>query len=133
MLRYNQQLKLKARQLRSNMTESEQVLWKRLRKKQILGIHFYRQKPIGPYIVDFFAPKAKLVIEVDVSQHMTSQGMIKDKHRDKYLHNLGLLVLRFNDLEVLQETEGVMEKIIQIVGRPIESRNPPNPPLETVS
>ena len=112
-----------------NMTESEQVLWERLRKKQILGVQFYRQKPIGNYIVDFFAPKAKLVVEVDGSQHMKVSEALKDKHRDEYLTNHGLMVLRFNDLEVLKETEGVMEVIFQRMAEQL-SKNPPRPPLK---
>jgi very-short-patch-repair endonuclease len=68
MLNYNANLKDKTRQLRKNLTESEKALWSRLRNKQLLGIQFYRQKPIGEHIVDFFAPRAKLVIEVDGSQ-----------------------------------------------------------------
>ena len=62
MHRYRGDLKYKARQLRKNMTESERVLWSRVRGKQLSGIQFYRQKPIGDYIVDFYAPKAKLVL-----------------------------------------------------------------------
>lgn len=61
MLRYNAHLKDKARQLRKNLTDSELALWSRLRNKQLLGIQFYRQKPLGRYIVDFFAPRAHLV------------------------------------------------------------------------
>ncbi|MBW2308546.1 MAG: endonuclease domain-containing protein [Deltaproteobacteria bacterium] len=129
MLRYHRKLKTKARQLRSNTTESERLLWGRLRRKQLLGVQFYRQKPVGPYIVDFFAPKARLVIEVDGSRHMTTQGLVKDGSRDRYLDNLGLLVVRFNNLEVLRETDMVMEKIFQTVLRRIESENPPCPPL----
>jgi very-short-patch-repair endonuclease len=60
MLRYNGNLKNKARQLRKNLTDSENALWSRLRNKQLLGVQFYRQKPIGGYIVDLYAPKAKL-------------------------------------------------------------------------
>ncbi len=63
MLRYNQNLKNRARQLRKNLTDSEKALWSRLRGKQVLGVQFYRQKPIGGYIVDFYAPTANLVIE----------------------------------------------------------------------
>ncbi len=70
MLNYKANLKNKARQLRKSQTDSEKALWSRLRNKQLLGIQFYRQKPIGEHIVDFFAPKAKLVVEVDGSQHM---------------------------------------------------------------
>ena len=111
MLRYKAYLKDKARQLRSNMTDSERVLWSRLRGKQLLGVQFYRQKPIGEYIVDFFAPKTKLVVEVDGSQHMEGKQAETDKHRDKYLASVGLKVLRFNSREILRQTDAVVEVI----------------------
>ena len=82
MLSYSRNLKHRARRLRQNLTDSEQVLWSRLRRKQLLGIQFYRQRPIGKYIVDYFAPKAKLVVEVDGSQHVQGDHAIKDKERD---------------------------------------------------
>jgi very-short-patch-repair endonuclease len=129
MLRYGNRLKLNARQLRKNMTQSERILWERLRRKRTLGVQFYRQKPIGNYIVDFFAPKAKLVVEVDGSQHMKVSEALKDKHRDEYLTNHGLMMLRFSDLEVLKETEGVMEVIFQRMAEQL-SKNPPRPPLK---
>ena len=111
MLPYNHNLRFNARQLRTNMTDAEQMVWARLRKKQLFGVQFYRQKPIGKYIVDFFAPKAKLVVEVDGSQHFVGDHAIKDEQRDSYFSNLGLLVLRFNNLQVLQETDAVVEVI----------------------
>ena len=83
MLRYNQTNKTNARQLRTHMTDSERALWARLRRKQILGVQFYRQKPVGNYIVDFYAPAAKLVIEVDGSQHSAVEGRRKDLQRDR--------------------------------------------------
>ncbi len=60
MLPYNRRLKTKARSLRTNPTDAELHLWYRLRRKQILGVQFYRQKPIGNYIADFYAPAVKL-------------------------------------------------------------------------
>lgn len=63
MLRYNPRLKTRARSLRTNLTDVERHLWNRLRGKQILRVQFYRQKPIGNYIVDFYAPAVRLVIE----------------------------------------------------------------------
>jgi very-short-patch-repair endonuclease len=130
MLRYSGKLKWNARQLRKNMTDSEQVLRENLRRKQILGVQFYRQRPIGKYIVDFLAPKSKLVVEVDGSQHRTAHETFRDMHRDEYLTNLGLLVLRFNDLEVLQETEGVMGVIFQRLSDRLNKKIPPRPPLK---
>ena len=93
--------KNKARQLRKNLTDSENGLWSRFRNKQLLGIQFYRQKPIGEHVVDFFAPRAKLVVEVDGSQHVLGDHVDKDRIRDGYLASLGLKVLRFNSREVL--------------------------------
>ena len=112
-LQYNTKLKNTARTLRKDMTESERVLWARLRGKQILSVQFYRQKPIGNYIVDFFAPKTKLVIEVDGSQHMKKSNSKRDKDRDTYLAGLGIKVLRFNSREVLRYTDEVVEVIFQ--------------------
>ena len=63
MLRYNPRLKTRARSLRTNLTDAEKHLWNRLRRKQILGVQFYRQRPIGHYIVDFYAPAVRLVVE----------------------------------------------------------------------
>jgi len=101
-LKYGANLKAKSRQLRSNLTESERALWSGLRSKQVLGIQFDRQKPIGEYIVDFFAPRAKWVIEVDGSQHVEEKQAKKDKNRDDYLASLGFKVLRFTSREVLK-------------------------------
>jgi very-short-patch-repair endonuclease len=109
MLKYDAHLKSKARQLRRNLTDSERTLWMRLRGKQLSGIQFYRQKPIVEYIVDFFAPKAKLVVEIDGSQHLETNHAKQDQKRDEYLNALGLMVLRFNSRETLAETEAVME------------------------
>ena len=111
MLPYNKHLKSKARELRTRLTHSERALWERLRGKQLLDVQFYRQKPIGDYIVDFYAPKANLVIEVDGSQHFIGDHVELDKQRDECLANVGLKVLRFNSREVLTNTDDVVEVI----------------------
>ena len=117
MLKYSHSLKSKARRLRSElMTDSESLLWKRLRRKQLLGVQFYRQKPVGKYIVDFYAPGAKLVIEVDGSQHLEEDHAREDARRDEYLQSQGLLVMRFNNLQVLKELESVVQKIFLALG-----------------
>ena len=124
MLRYNSNLKALARNLRENLTDSEQRLLSQLRRKQILGIQFYRQKPLGNYIADFYAPKVKLVIEIDGSQHLETTQAKYDQQRTTYLEQQGLRVLRFTTLEVLQELETVTEAIYGAVQ---ETINPPNP------
>jgi very-short-patch-repair endonuclease len=115
MLKYNPKLKANARQLRQSLTDSELSLWRRLRGKQLAGVQFYRQKAIGNYIVDFYAPRAKLVIEIDGSQHLEAPQASKDRERDEYLGRLGLMVLRINGRQVLKETEAVMELIFQTI------------------
>jgi very-short-patch-repair endonuclease len=115
MLRYNAKLKEPARTLRTHLTDSEQLLWSRLRRKQLLEVQFYRQKPLGPYIVDFYAPEAQLVIEVDGSQHLVVEEAEYDSQRTAYLESQGLRTLRFTNLEVLQETEAVVEEIYRAV------------------
>ena len=130
MLKYNANLKEKARQLRKNLTDSEKALWLRLRNKQLLGIQFYRQKPIGEHIVDFFAPRAKLVVEVDGSQHLVGDHVQKDRIRDGYLASLHLKVLRFNSREVLKENDAVVEAIYRMITDQLNAEIPPGPPLK---
>ena len=76
-----------------------------------MAVHFYRQKPLGNYVVDFYAPRAKIVVEVDGSQHHEPAAMNADAVRDEYLSRLGLNVLRFDNLQVLRETESVLNTI----------------------
>ena len=115
MHRYNQKLKTNARTLRKNMTDSELKLWSRIRRKQIFGLQFYRQRPIGNYIVDFYCPRAELVLEVNGIQHMNRLAMQKDRYRDSYLKQQGVKVLRFDNLQILKQLDGVVEKIYQTV------------------
>ena len=113
MIQYAHHLKKNARELRKSLTDSENVLWSRLRRKQLEGVQFYRQKPIGMYIVDFFAPSAHLVIEVDGCEHMQENHLKRDQERDEYLAGLGLEVLRFDSRQVLTETAAVVEVILR--------------------
>ncbi|MDH3315680.1 MAG: endonuclease domain-containing protein [Gammaproteobacteria bacterium] len=111
MLPYNRILKPRARNQRREMTDAEQLLWMHLRRKQIGGVQFYRQKPIGNYIVDFYAPRANIVIEVDGSQHHELRAIKADAERDEFLSRLKLNILRVNNLQVLRETESVLDTI----------------------
>ena len=101
------------------MTDAEQVLWQRLRRKQIHGVQFYRQKPLLNYIVDFYCAKVSLVIELDGSQHFEPENQQKDVLRDKTLAGLGLRVLRFDDRQVMIDTDSVVEVIYAVVGERI--------------
>ena len=113
---YGRTLKEPSRLLRNNMTDAEQVLWQRIRRKQIRGVQFYRQKPLLSYIVDFYCPAAKLVIELDGGQHFEAEHQIKDRLRDEALGKIGLRVLRFDNRQVLLETEAVLAVIDDVVG-----------------
>jgi very-short-patch-repair endonuclease len=93
------------------MTDAEILLWAEIRGRQLKGHRFYRQKVIGSYIVDFYCPKAKLVIEVDGGQHFSAEGIDRDKIRDDFLEESGLKIIRFSDSEVCKNLRGVVEKI----------------------
>jgi very-short-patch-repair endonuclease len=93
------------------MTDAENTLWLKLRRKQLKGHRFYRQEIIGKYIVDFYCPKANLVIELDGGQHYSETGHAKDRTRDDVLREMGLKVLRFSDRDVFENIGGVIERI----------------------
>jgi len=129
MLPYDSRLKSNSRVLRSKMTDAEQKLWHRLRRKQINGWQFYRQKPLGRYIVDFYCAAAQLVIEINGSQHYEPQHQQADRMRDEYLAGLGLRVLRFDNRQVLLEMEAVVECISKIPPAPLFQRGVDSPPV----
>ena len=108
---YNIRLKNTARTLRKNMTDSERLLWSRIRRKQLKGYQFYRQKTVGNYIVDFYCPSANIIVELDGGQHYSDLGRKKDKARDAYLLKQGFRVLRYPNWEVLNELNDVVEDI----------------------
>lgn len=105
---YNPALRQTARHLRSNMTDAEQTLWRHLRRKQVCGAAFYRQKPLLTFIVDFYCPRARLVVELDGGQPFTTAHQGNDHARDAALSSLGMKVLRFSNLEVLRQMESVL-------------------------
>ena len=115
MLPYNKKLKGRARELRSRMTDAEVFLWSKLRRKQLYGVIFSRQKTIGNYIVDFYCPAAQLVIEIDGGQHYLEEAALRDAKRDTYLRGMGLTVLRFSNLDVLKCRDGVIGTIVKVL------------------
>lgn len=106
---YNPKLKEYARKLRNNSTFTEIQLWNYLKKKQLRGYDFDRQKPIDNYIVDFYCKDLMLAIEVDGESHFGNTD--KDKKKDKRLNELGIAVLRFDDLDIVYKLDKVIEKI----------------------
>jgi very-short-patch-repair endonuclease len=99
------------------MTDAEKLLWSKLRMKQVHEQIFYRQKPIGEYIADFYCPKAKLVVEIDGGQHFSDESIEYDKVRSEFMAGMGLRVLRFTNTEVLTNVEGVLDRIGEELGR----------------
>lgn len=99
----------KARDLRNHPTDAERVLWQHIRLRQIGGCRFRRQRPVGPYVVDFICLEKNLVVEVDGGQHNKQLGY--DAKRDGYLRAQGFFVLRFWDHEVLTQIDDVKEAI----------------------
>jgi very-short-patch-repair endonuclease len=111
---YKGYLKPLSKSLRKRMTKEEIILWARIRRKQVNNLQFYRQKPLGPYIIDFYCPKKKIVIEIDGGQHYDQNNYEKDLERDRYLREaLKLKVIRFTNLDIKQNLDGVLEVIYQ--------------------
>ncbi len=112
-LPYKTALGERASKLRQNMTQPEQKLWRGFLQNH--EPRFRRQRMIKTFIVDFYCPAAKLVIEVDGESHFTEEGKTRDAERTAVLEGLGLYVLRFTNREVMQEFEGVCTKVSEIV------------------
>lgn len=102
-------LQNRAKQLRANMTEEEVILWQALRAKRFLNTKFKRQQVLGNYIVDFVSFSAKLIIEIDGSQHL--EQLEYDQKRTFFLNSLGFEVLRFWNYQIHSELEIVLDKI----------------------
>lgn len=98
--------------LRNNSTSAEAFLWKYLSKSQLEGRKFRRQHSIGNYIVDFYCPKEKLIIELDGEVHNQPKAIEYDEERTKYLNNLGFVVIRFENKMVFDHLPSVLKEII---------------------
>jgi len=98
------------------MTRSEVALWSALRGKQLDGLRFRRQHPMGPYVVDFFCPSAKLVVEVDGEVHATEAGGESDATRDRKIEASGVRILRLPSRLVLSDMDGALRMIGEAAG-----------------
>ena len=112
--------------LRRNMTEAESKLWRALRLQQFSGFKFRRQHPLGNYVLDFVCLSAKVVIEVDGSQH--AEAVAVDEERSRFLEGAGFRVLRFWNNQVLGETEAVLIRIGEELERATATTPSPPPP-----
>ncbi len=100
------------RELRKEATKAERVLWRELRAKQFSGFKFRRQHGIGPYIVDFCAPRNGVVVEVDGDIHALPEQIVKDEERQKEIESLGYRVIRYSNQDILKNLQGVLEDIL---------------------
>jgi len=100
-----------ARSLRRNATEAEKILWERLRDRQLQGLKFLRQYPIGPFIADFCCRDRRLIVELDGEVHESAQETARDAERDTYLKGLNYVVLRFPNQRVLEDPKSVLRDI----------------------
>jgi very-short-patch-repair endonuclease len=106
----------RARALRTQATRAEQIIWSKLRAHRLNGVGFRRQTPIGPYIIDFISHAAKLAVEIDGGQHYEDVYEARDTRRDEFLRAKGYRVLRFSNLDVMTNIEGVWTVIAAAVG-----------------
>jgi len=97
-----------ARDLRRRQSDAERILWSKIRARQLMGIKFRRQHPVGGYIVDFISLDYRLIIELDGGQHNEPAGAEKDLIRTQQLEKMGYRVIRFWDTDVIKNCEGVI-------------------------
>ncbi|MBS3934350.1 MAG: endonuclease domain-containing protein [Truepera sp.] len=111
-LLYHPELVARARELRKNMTSAEKRLWLYLRQ---LPCRVLRQRPVGCFIVDFYVPQHRLVIEIDGDTHGEAAQQRYDAERTQRLEEFGLRVLRFTNAEVMGNLEGVWEVLCRVL------------------
>ncbi len=124
-IRYKPYLKKLAHKLRKNMTFGEVILWQHLKRKQMNGYDFDRQRPINGFIVDFYCKELMLAIEIDGSSHDSETAQWNDQLRQQRLEALGVRFLRFRDETVRHQTQVVLDSI-----RTWISNHPPKDPLQ---
>jgi len=112
------------RTLRRNQTDAEKKLWRLLRNRQLAGVKFRRQFPIGRYILDFYAPKYGLGVEADGGQHYGDKVKQQEEIRTRELSKLGVLIVRFSDRDILTNIEGVYKTIERALEK--KRTNPPH-------
>lgn len=112
------------RGLRKTMPPAEVILWQCLRGQQI-GYKFRRQYSVGAYVIDFYCPQMKLAIELDGESHYVDGAEERDKQRQDFIESFGVRFLRFTNVDIYDNIEGVLEQIVQVLSQ----NNPSQPPL----
>lgn len=112
------QLKERRRELRHDRSPAEHILWRYLKGKQLLGLKFRRQHSIGKYIVDFYCPAARLIVEIDGDSHFEPSQQEYDQQRSIYFLQLGIRTIRFRNDEVTHDTLNVIERLRVFITTP---------------
>jgi very-short-patch-repair endonuclease len=129
---------LKRRELRTTMPKAEVVLWSKLKGRQLLGCKFRRQYGVGPYVIDFYSPEIKLGIELDGDSHFAEGKREYDQRRQVFVESFGIRIVRFLNVDVYDNLEGVLEAIVrEVLERRAETKTPvgrghSQPPLTTL-
>jgi very-short-patch-repair endonuclease len=109
-----------AKKMRKEPTPAEAMLWEHLRRKNLMDSKFYRQYPIGRYIADFCCPSKKLIVEMDGGIHETEKRIVYDEIRDKTLYCEGMKVIRFKNMQVIND----IDSVISTIGKELSSNFP---------
>jgi len=104
------------RKLRSQMTKAETALWYKIRNNQ-LGHKFRRQHGIGKYVVDFYCPELKLIVEIDGGIHFEERNIAADEEREQYFEKLELKMVRYNNLDIIQNIDNALENLKNILNQ----------------
>jgi len=106
----------KRRELRKKETKFESILWDKLKNRKFMNLKFRRQYGIGDYIVDFYCPKLKLVVEVDGEIHDIKEVLEYDKVREAFINGLGIKIIRFKNVEIIEDLNDVLKRLELEVG-----------------
>lgn len=117
------QLRSRRKQLRNNLTPAEAALWTMLQRSQLDGRKFRRQHSVGYYILDFYCPAEKLAIELNGEPHFREEQMKYDQERTKFLNSVGITVIRFENREVFERPEEMLEEIRRNFGSKNKNKN----------
>jgi len=117
-----------SKHLRRASTPAEYLMWQLVRNRQCCQAKFRRQHKLGPYVLDFFCPEARLVIECDGLPHFTQEGIERDRIRTQWLNRQGIEVIRFTSHEIENETQRVLFAIDEVLKRLLKQDTPPHPP-----
>ena len=99
------------RELRRNMSPAEKLFWSKVANRQFLNLKFRKQHGVGPYVVDFYCPSVQLITEIDGDTHFGKENEARDAKRTEYLMSLGYRIIRYNNLDVLNNIDGVFQDL----------------------